>query len=99
MEKPKQTFDQSRKIRVTEKEAEIIRLICDGMPTNEIASKLEMAQQGVKNHLLHIFNAVGCSSRVEMLVMLGMVKFDLSRLVVRNEKGGPGRHCADARNP
>jgi len=51
---------------LTPRELDIVRAVVDGDTNREIAVRLSISENTVKRHLLHIFNKVGASSRVEL---------------------------------
>jgi two-component system nitrate/nitrite response regulator NarL len=57
---------QSQIFGLTKREQEIVRAVADGDTNKEIAKRLSISENTVKRHLMHIFNKVGASSRVEL---------------------------------
>jgi len=55
---------------LTPEELEIVLCVSRGLSTAEIAAVLGIGRQGVKNHLTHIYDKLGYSSRVELLAAL-----------------------------
>jgi DNA-binding NarL/FixJ family response regulator len=53
---------------LTTREEEVVRLVADGMQNREIAKKLELSEHTIKNYLFHIFDKLGVSSRVELVL-------------------------------
>jgi two-component system nitrate/nitrite response regulator NarL len=51
---------------LTRRELDIIRAVLDGDTNREIAARLSISENTVKRHLMHIFNKMGVSSRVEL---------------------------------
>ena len=51
---------------LTRRELDIIRAVLDGDTNREIAARLTISENTVKRHLMHIFNKMGVSSRVEL---------------------------------
>jgi len=51
---------------LTRRELDIVRAVVDGDTNKEIAARLAISENTVKRHLLHIFDKVGASSRVEL---------------------------------
>jgi DNA-binding NarL/FixJ family response regulator len=52
--------------KLSEREAEIARLACQGMSNKEIASVLRIGASTVKTHLDHVYVKLGVSNRVEL---------------------------------
>jgi DNA-binding NarL/FixJ family response regulator len=51
---------------LTRRELDIIRAVLDGDTNREIAARLAISENTVKRHLMHIFNKMGVSTRVEL---------------------------------
>ena len=45
-----------------------MRLVADGLGNREIAEQLGLSEHTVKNYLLHIFDKLGISNRVELVL-------------------------------
>jgi two-component system nitrate/nitrite response regulator NarL len=54
------------KPQLSEREKEIVQLIAHGLRNKEIAGKLFISEQTVKNHLHRIFDKLGVSDRLEL---------------------------------
>lgn len=57
---------RQQRFGLTRRELEIVRAVVGGHTNKEIAVCLAISQNTVKRHLLHIFNKLGASSRVEL---------------------------------
>jgi two-component system nitrate/nitrite response regulator NarL len=57
---------QEQRFGLTRREQEILRAVIDGDRNKEIARRLSISENTVKRHMMHIFNKVGASSRVEL---------------------------------
>jgi two-component system, NarL family, nitrate/nitrite response regulator NarL len=55
---------------LTRRELDIVRAVVDGDTNREIAARFSISENTVKRHLLHIFNKVGASSRVELALFV-----------------------------
>jgi DNA-binding NarL/FixJ family response regulator len=51
---------------LTRRELEIIRAVLDGDTNRQIAARLSISENTVKRHLMHTYNKMGVSSRVEL---------------------------------
>lgn len=51
---------------LTRRELEIIRAVVAGYSNKEIAQRSSVTENTVKSHLMHIFNKIGASNRVEL---------------------------------
>jgi DNA-binding NarL/FixJ family response regulator len=54
--------------RLTPREKEVVRLICQGMKNKQIAENLHITQGTVKVHLMHIFEKTGLQDRLALAV-------------------------------
>jgi DNA-binding NarL/FixJ family response regulator len=54
--------------RLTPREMEIVRLALDGMRNREIAQELGVTEHSVRNYLYRVFEKLGVSSRVELIL-------------------------------
>jgi DNA-binding NarL/FixJ family response regulator len=61
---------------LSRREREILRLIAKGCANSEIAERLSMAEQTVKNHLSDIYLKIGVHDRVKMAVLLARLPPD-----------------------
>lgn len=52
------------------RETEVANLVAEGLTTKEIAKQLDITEHTVNNHLFHIYNKLGISSRVELVLYL-----------------------------
>jgi DNA-binding NarL/FixJ family response regulator len=53
---------------LTKHEEEVVRLLAEGLQNREIARELNLSEHTVKNYLFHIFDKLGVSSRVELVL-------------------------------
>jgi DNA-binding NarL/FixJ family response regulator len=63
---------------LTEREEQIVRMVAEGLPNSEICTTLGLSAHTVKNHLFRIYDKLGVSNRVE-LVLYALSKRDASR--------------------
>ncbi len=72
-----EAFAQSAPIRVvnadglrllTQREEEVVRLVAEGLQNRAIAKELKLSEHTIKNYLFHIFEKLGVSSRVELVL-------------------------------
>lgn len=55
------------KIKITEKEKQIIQYVCEGLSNKEIAKKVFISEQTVKAHLHKIFQKLGVKNRAQLI--------------------------------
>ena len=53
---------------LTKREQEIVPLVAQGLTNKEISSRLGVSEHTVKNHLFRIYDKLGISSRVELIL-------------------------------
>ncbi len=59
------------KYKISNRETEVIELICKGMTNQEISDSLFISVQTVKDHIYHIFLKTGVKNRVQLTNLLG----------------------------
>ncbi len=57
---------RNEKPDLTEKELEIVNLICNGFSNKEVMKKLEISEQSVKSRLSRIYKKTGVSDRLQL---------------------------------
>lgn len=53
---------------LTKREEDVVRLLAEGMQNRDIARELKLSEHTIKNYLFHIFDKLGVSSRVELVL-------------------------------
>jgi DNA-binding NarL/FixJ family response regulator len=53
---------------LTRREEQVVGMVTEGLPNIEISKKLGTSAHTIKNHLFHIFNKLGVSTRAELLL-------------------------------
>jgi DNA-binding NarL/FixJ family response regulator len=53
---------------LTRREEEVVRLVADGLKNREIAQKLQVKEHSIRNYIYRIFEKLGVSSRVELIL-------------------------------
>ena len=53
---------------LTKREEDVVRLLAAGLQNREIARELNLSEHTIKNYLFHIFDKLGVSSRVELVL-------------------------------
>jgi DNA-binding NarL/FixJ family response regulator len=69
MRAPKQRkVDPSVENRMTKREGDVVRLAVEGLSNREIARELGLTEHTVKNYLFRVFDKLGVSNRVELVL-------------------------------
>ena len=68
---PMRVVDAGGAQLLTKREEDVVRLLGDGLQNREIAQELHLSEHTVKNYLFHIFDKLGVSSRVELVLYTG----------------------------
>jgi len=53
---------------LTRREEEVVHLVADGLKNREIAERLKVKEHSVRNYLYRIFEKLGVSNRVELIL-------------------------------
>jgi two-component system nitrate/nitrite response regulator NarL len=65
---PLQFHDKEGKQVLKRREEDVVRLVAEGLKNREIADKLGIAEHSVRNYSCRIFEKLGVSSRVELIL-------------------------------
>ena len=64
-------FDPERpRPSLTLREKSVLRLVCDGLTNQEIATKLTVSRETIKSELKRIFRKIGVANRTQAAVLL-----------------------------
>jgi two-component system, NarL family, nitrate/nitrite response regulator NarL len=55
---------------LSDRQREVVVLVCRGLPNRLIADTLGVSEGTIKNHLHTIFGMLGVQSRIELMIML-----------------------------
>ncbi|PYX95197.1 MAG: hypothetical protein DMG71_10150 [Acidobacteria bacterium] len=61
-------LDTKGKHLLTKRESDIVNALAQGLSNREIATQMRLSEHTVKNYLFRIFNKLGISSRVELIL-------------------------------
>jgi DNA-binding NarL/FixJ family response regulator len=65
---PFRCLDARGKSLLTRREQQLLPLVAEGRSNAEIASLLRVSEHTVKNHLFHVYEKLGISTRVELIL-------------------------------
>ena len=66
--KPAETTADDSLAELTQREREIVRLIVDGASNKEVASSLNISERTVKGHLSNVFQKLGVTDRLKLML-------------------------------
>ena len=64
---------------LSDREQQVIPLLCDGLSNREIAEKLGVTEGTIKCHLYAIYEKLGVRSRIELMIALADREHDEAR--------------------
>jgi DNA-binding NarL/FixJ family response regulator len=53
---------------LTPREEQVVALVADGLSNREVATELNLSEHTIKKYLFHIFDKLGISTRVELVL-------------------------------
>jgi DNA-binding NarL/FixJ family response regulator len=62
--------EKLKRFKITEREAEIVELLRQGLTYNQISDKLCISVYTVNNHVANIYSKVGANNRIDLLRVL-----------------------------
>jgi DNA-binding NarL/FixJ family response regulator len=65
---PLSVLDAKGKALLTGRQEEIVRMVAEGMTNTQISKALRVSAHTVKNHLFRIYDKLGVSNRVELIL-------------------------------
>jgi two-component system nitrate/nitrite response regulator NarL len=65
---PLQFHDKDGNKLLTRREEDVVRLVAEGLKNRDIADRLGVAEHSIRNYLSRIFEKLGVSSRVELIL-------------------------------
>lgn len=65
---PIRSVNGDRMRLLTKREEDVVRLLTEGMQNRDIAQELKLSEHTIKNYLFHIYDKLGVSSRVELVL-------------------------------
>ncbi len=82
---PMQLVDSRGEALLSKREQDVVRCVAEGMSNREIASRLKLTEHTVKNYLFRIFDKLGVSSRVEVVLYVYRFRKELGAGVPDNQ--------------
>ena len=74
---PMRLLDSKGEAILSKREQEVVACVAEGLSNREIASRLKLTEHTVKNYLFRIFDKLGVSSRVEVVLYVFRLRKDL----------------------
>jgi len=65
---PSETSADDSRAELTQREREIVRLIVEGASKKEVASSLNISERTVKGHLSNVFQKLGVTDRLKLML-------------------------------
>jgi two-component system, NarL family, response regulator DegU len=62
------TLSDNCRTLLTPREQDVVQLLADGLGNREIAARLKLSEHTIKNYLFQVFDKIGVSSRVELVL-------------------------------
>ena len=74
---PMRLIDSRGEAILSQREQDVVRCVAEGLSNREIAGRLKLTEHTVKNYLFRIFDKLGVSSRVEVVLFAFRFRKDL----------------------
>jgi two-component system, NarL family, nitrate/nitrite response regulator NarL len=84
---PMKLVDSRGEALLSKREQDVVRCVAEGLSNREIASRLKLTEHTVKNYLFRIFDKLGVSSRVEVVLYVFRLRKDLAANLPDNQCG------------
>jgi DNA-binding NarL/FixJ family response regulator len=82
---PTQVVDSQGEAILSKREQDVVHCVAEGLSNREIASHLKLTEHTVKNYLFRIFDKLGVSSRVEVVLYVFRLRKELGANVPDNQ--------------
>lgn len=66
--RPPRIVDAKGTNLLSPREEEVVRLVTDGLTNREISEQMNLSEHTVKNYLFHVYEKLGISTRVELIM-------------------------------
>jgi DNA-binding CsgD family transcriptional regulator len=87
---PSRLVDSRGTVLLSKREQDVVRCVTEGLTNKEIAHRLKLSEHTVKNYIFRIFDKLGVSTRVEMV----LYAFS-QRTAQANSHDAPGKHLTE----
>jgi DNA-binding NarL/FixJ family response regulator len=87
---PSRLVDSRGTVLLSKREQDVVRCVTEGLTNKEIAQRLKLSEHTVKNYIFRIFDKLGVSTRVEMV----LYAFS-QRTAQANSHDAPGKHLTE----
>ncbi len=87
---PAKMFDARAEAILSKREQEVVRCVAEGLSNREIAGRLRLTEHTVKNYLFRIFDKLGVSSRVEVVLYVFRMRKEPPGEIDSSRTGDPG---------
>jgi two-component system nitrate/nitrite response regulator NarL len=84
---PMKLVDSRGEALLSKREQDVVRCVAEGLSNREIANRLKLTEHTVKNYLFRIFDKLGVSSRVEVVLYVFRLRKDLAVNLSENQCG------------
>jgi ATP/maltotriose-dependent transcriptional regulator MalT len=74
---------------LTDREAQILKLIASGLTNREISSSLSISESTVENHIHHIYAKLGISNRAQAVAHAFRLGLAVPQIDVMRNRGNP----------
>ena len=92
---PLRVVDARGTVLLSKREQEVVRCVAEGLSNREIAQRLGLTEHTVKNYLFRIFDKLGVSKRVEVV----LYAYSLGTLMTNDAPVSTGKRSGDAIKP
>jgi two-component system nitrate/nitrite response regulator NarL len=82
---PMQLVDSRGEAILSKREQDVVRCVAEGLSNREIASRLKLTEHTVKNYLFRIFDKLGVSSRVEVVLYVFRLRKEMGAGLADNQ--------------
>ena len=73
---------------MTKREGEVVRLAVEGLSNREIGQQLGLTEHTVKNYLFRVFDKLGVSNRVELVLSCLRQEEDVREEIATEQRNG-----------